>query len=45
MKRKGKMGHNDGTQSPLDPMPKHQNILKRDGRYYYPDSLLRVHRI
>jgi len=29
------MGHNDGTQSPLEPMPKHPHILKRDGRYYY----------
>jgi integrase len=35
MKSKGKMGHNDGTQSPLDPMPKHPHVLKRDGRYYY----------
>ena len=29
------MGHNDGTQSPLEPMPKHPHILKRTGRYYY----------
>ncbi len=29
------MGHNDGTQSPSDPMSKHPHILKRDGRYYY----------
>lgn len=29
------MGHNDGTQSHLEPMPKHPRILKRDGRYYY----------
>ncbi len=35
MKRKGKMGHNDGTQSPSNPMPKHPHILKRDGNYYY----------
>lgn len=35
MKSKGKMGHNDGTQSPSNPMPKHPHILKRDGRYYY----------
>ena len=29
------MGHNDGTQSPSNPMPKHPHIPKRDGRYYY----------
>ena len=29
------MGHNDGTQAPSDPMPKHPHILKRDNRYYY----------
>lgn len=29
------MGHNDGTQSPSNPMPKHPHILKRDGRFYY----------
>jgi integrase len=35
MKSEGKMGHNDGTHSPSNPMPKHPHILKRDGRYYY----------
>jgi integrase len=35
MKRKDKLGHKDGTQSPVEPMPKHPHILKRDGRYYY----------
>ena len=35
MKSKGKMGHNDGTQPPSNPMPKHPRIFKRDGRYYY----------
>ena len=47
--RKGelKMGHNDGTQSPSNPMPKHPHILKRDGRYYYyqkrvPSDLVRA---
>lgn len=40
------MGHNDGTQSPSNPMPKHPHILKRDGRYYYqkriPADLVRA---
>ncbi len=29
------MGHDDGAQTPSNPMPKHPHILKRDGRYYY----------
>jgi len=29
------MGHNDGTQSPSHPMPKHPHILKREGQYYH----------
>lgn len=40
------MGHNDGIQSPSNPMPKHPHILKRDGRYYYqkriPADLVRA---
>ena len=46
--RKGesKMGHNDGTQFPSNPMPKHPYILKRKGRYHYqkriPADLVRA---
>jgi hypothetical protein len=35
MKRKGKLGHNDGTQTPIEPMPKHPHVFRRDGRCYY----------
>lgn len=29
------MGHNSGTHKPSDPVPKHQNIVRRGTRWYY----------
>jgi len=47
MKRKGKLGHNDGAQSPSNPMPKHPYLFIEKGRCWtfrmrIPSDLVRA---